>query len=135
MNHENVRTWTEADLWISETFPNLDQADAVASLVADALRQRGEISPQNYCAVWGNADYVTDATLSEVAVDKLLPMEREFIKWSVKNIAKQGLATDGIFLSTAECQVLSLAAVDLTGQKVDDFKAVKQRIQNEAVGL
>lgn len=56
-------TWAEADAEVRTNGRQLGPVDALAGLVADALRQRGSIDPTTYAAVHGNPDYITDEAL------------------------------------------------------------------------
>lgn len=58
---DEVYTWAAADAWIRVHGER--GGDPLACLVADALRQRGVITPQDYCAIWDNPDYMYDHTL------------------------------------------------------------------------
>jgi hypothetical protein len=67
---EDIATFEQADTWLEAAGSKgdddsgpLDQADAIARILADALRQRGAIDPQTYAAVYDNPDYATDEAL------------------------------------------------------------------------
>ena len=60
-----IETWDDADLWVAEQgLMPYDAASALACVLAEALRNRADIDPQTYAAVFGNPDYVTDEALS-----------------------------------------------------------------------
>lgn len=62
---DDVATFADADRYLAELGDErqLTAADALACLVADALRQRRAIDPQTYVAVYANPDYVEDRDL------------------------------------------------------------------------
>lgn len=86
MEFEEISTFSDADRYLAETMAPgpadaSDDDTVLACLLADALRSRGKISPQEYAAIYDNPDYVRDRTLHN-CMDLTWAEDRFLRRWS-----------------------------------------------------